>query len=214
MKTDELITMLSTNVEPVDRRKLARSLGITIAFGGAGALVVALLALGARPDFANPGTITFLLVKLVFAVAVFVISSVLLFRLVRPGGERRTHLALAVAPFAGMMLLAALSLANAPSAHWEAMMMGDRWLQCLVSIPIIATLPFAAIVWAVRRFASPTDLVRAGAFAGLVAGGLSAIGYALHCTDDSLPFVALWYGGTIALCTVAGAMLGPRLLRW
>jgi len=92
--------------------------------------------------------------------------------------------------------------------------MGDRWLQCLVSIPIIATLPFAAIVWAVRRFASPTDLVRAGAFAGLVAGGLSAIGYALHCTDDSLPFVALWYGGTIALCTVAGAMLGPRLLRW
>jgi hypothetical protein len=21
--------------------------------------------------------------------------------------------------------------------------------------------------------------------------------YALHCTDDSLPFVAVWYGGTI-----------------
>jgi hypothetical protein len=73
--------------------------------------------------------------------------------------------------------------------------------------------PNAAIVWAVRQSA-PTNLVRAGAFAGLAAGGVSAAGYALHCTDDSLPFVALWYGGTIALCTLAGAMLGPRLLRW
>jgi hypothetical protein len=137
-----------------------------------------------------------------------------LFRLVRPGGEWRTQPALALAPFVGIMLLAALSFANAPSAHWEAMIMGDRWLQCLVSIPLIATVPFATIVWAVRRFASPTDLVRAGAFTGLVAGAVSAIGYALHCSDDSLPFIALWYGGTIALTTFAGAMLGPRLLRW
>jgi len=43
---------------------------------------------------------------------------------------------------------------------------------------------------------------------------MSATGYALHCVDDTVPFVALWYGGTIALCTVAGAALGPRLLRW
>jgi hypothetical protein len=93
------------------------------------------------------------------------------------------------------------------------MMMGDQWLECLVSIPIIAIVPFAAIISAVRK-AAPTNLVYTGAFSGLVAGGVSAIAYALHCTDDSLPFVALWYGGTIVLCTVAGAILGPRLLRW
>jgi hypothetical protein len=29
-----------------------------------------------------------------------------------------------------------------------------------------------------------------------------------------LPFVAVWYGGTIVLCTLAGAALGPQLLRW
>jgi hypothetical protein len=29
-----------------------------------------------------------------------------------------------------------------------------------------------------------------------------------------VPYVALWYGGTIALCTFAGLKLGPRLLRW
>jgi hypothetical protein len=84
---------------------------------------------------------------------------------------------------------------------------------CLISIPVIAVAPFAIIVWAMRRTA-PTDLRRAGAVAGLVAGCLSAAGYALHCVDDSVPFVALWYGGTTALCTLVGWMLGPRLLRW
>jgi len=29
-----------------------------------------------------------------------------------------------------------------------------------------------------------------------------------------LPFIAVWYGGTIVLCTLAGATLGKRLLRW
>ncbi len=29
-----------------------------------------------------------------------------------------------------------------------------------------------------------------------------------------IPFVAVWPGGTIALCTLAGVALGPRLLRW
>jgi hypothetical protein len=111
------------------------------------------------------------------------------------------------------VLLAAISLWFAPSSHWNKMVMGDEWLECLLSIPIIAIVPFAAAIWAVRR-AAPTNLARTGAFAGLIAGGVSAMAYALHCTDDSLPFVAVWYGGTIVLCTLAGAALGPRLLRW
>ena len=101
----------------------------------------------------------------------------------------------------------------APRPHWQGMVLGDQWLECLLSIPVIAIAPFAIIVWAVRQ-AMPTDLRRAGALAGLVAGALSATGYALHCADDSVPFVALWYGGTIAVCTLAGWALGPRLLRW
>jgi hypothetical protein len=93
------------------------------------------------------------------------------------------------------------------------MIVGDQWLECLISIPIIAIVPFTISMWVVRR-AAPTDLARAGAFAGLAAGGMSAMAYALHCTDDSLPFIAVWYGGTIVLCILAGAILGPRLLRW
>src|SRR5207302_10546283 len=63
------------------------------------------------------------------------------------------------------------------------LMVGDRWLECLISIPIIAVVPFAAIIWALRQTA-PTDLVRTGALGGLLAGAISAAGYALHCTED------------------------------
>jgi hypothetical protein len=131
----------------------------------------------------------------------------------RPGGDRNVSLTAVWLPFTAIILLALLSLALSPSSHWRAMLVGDEWLECLVSIPLIAIVPFALITWAARQEA-PTNLARAGAFVGLAAGSISALGYALHCSEDSLPFVAVWYGGTIGLCTLAGLKLGPVLLRW
>lgn len=213
MKTDDLITLLSTNVEAVDRRQVVREIGAAIAVGAVAAVGVMLLALGVRTDLTKAAPLIFLVAKLVFAIAIAVVASIYLMRMARPGGEGRIAITWAALPFAATMLLAVVSLAFAPGSHWSMMIMGDQWLECLLSIPVIAIVPFAAVIWVMRRMA-PTDLTRAGAVAGLVAGALSAAGYALHCTDDFLPFVALWYGGTIVLCTLAGAMLGPRLLRW
>jgi hypothetical protein len=213
MKTEDLITMLATNVEPVDHRQLERTVGVAVMLGAAVALGAMLLVFGVRADLSATGPVAFLLLKLAFMVALLVPASVYLLRLARPGGERRTPMAVVAAPFVAIVLLAAISLAFAPITYWDDMIGGDRWLECLVSIPVIAIVPFAAIIWALRR-AAPTDPVRAGALGGLAAGAVSATGYALHCMDDSLPFVALWYGGTIAICTLAGALVGPRLLRW
>ena len=213
MKTDELIAALSTGVEPINRRLIYRNVALALAVGTAVALAIIFLALGVRADVGTPRAVMFLFLKLVFALAIVGVASVYLTRLARPGGERRISTGLALMPFGAIMLLAAISLGLAPSSHWDRMVMGNEWLECLISIPIIAVVPFAAIILAVRK-AAPTNLVRAGAFSGLVAGGVSALAYALHCTDDSLPFVAFWYGGTIVLCTLAGATLGPRLLRW
>lgn len=210
MKTDDLIAMLSTNVEPVGRRKVERTVSAALAVGGAAALVSVFFALRVRSDLTAPGSVTSLVLKVVFTSYIVVLAAISLARHARPGGERKTPIGLVAVPFIAIVLLAAVSLAAAPSSYWEKMIVGDK---CLLSIPLIAVVPFAAVVWAVRQM-GPTDLVRAGALAGLVAGGISATAYALHCTDDSLPFVAVWYGGTIALCTLAGARLGPRLLRW
>lgn len=213
MKTDDLVAMLSANVEPVGRGLVGRAISIAVAAGAIIALGVVLVALGARADLTTTHAVVFLSLKLAFAIAVVGFAVRYLTKLARPGAERGISPFTIAVPFAVIALLGAMSLGAAPSSHWNRMILGDEWLECLLSIPIIAIVPFAVTIFAVRR-AAPTNLVRAGAVAGLIAGGVSAIAYALHCTDDSLPFVAVWYGGTIVLCTLAGAALGPRLLRW
>jgi len=213
MKTDDLIDMLGTNVERIDRKSMFRTIGAAIGVGALVSVIITLVALGFRGDPITTRATTFLLGKLVFTVLTVVLATVILTRMARPGGERRVSVVWIVSPFAAIVVLAAISLASASSEHWQRMIVGDQWLECLLSIPVIAVVPFATIIWVLRQMA-PTDLVRAGAAGGLLAGAVSATGYALHCMDDSLPFIALWYGGTIALCTLAGALLGPKLLRW
>jgi len=213
MKTDELITVLSTNVEPVDRRQLSREIVAAVAAGTMAAIGIALTLPGMRADLSGPNALTYFCAKIVFAAVVIIAGTMYLLRLARPGSMSHTRAAPATWPPLVVAALAAISLVSAPLWHWHKMAMGDGWLECLVSIPLIAVVPFVAVVWAVRRMA-PTDLIQTGALAGFVAGGMSAAGYALHCTDDSLPFIALWYGGAILMCTLAGALLGPRLLRW
>lgn len=169
MKTDDLIAMLSANVEAVDRQQVLRTLAGAAAVGAAVALGAVLIVLGGRTDIRSDGAIAFLVAKFIFAAAVTVIAFFYLIRLARPGEHRRGWMALLALPFAGIVGLASISLAQAPGAHWQAMLMGDQWLECLLSIPIIAIVPFALVVWAVRQ-AAPTNLRRAGALAGLAAG--------------------------------------------
>ncbi len=213
MKTDDLVEMLSANVDAIDRQQMSRTLAGAVALGAMVALGAALVVLGGRTDIRSDGAMTLLVAKLIFAGAVTGFAFSCLIKLARPGAHRRGWMALVALPFVGIIGLATDSLVEAPLEHWQMLLMGDEWLECVLSIPVIAVVPFALVVWATRQ-AAPTHLRGAGALAGLVAGGLSAIGYALHCTADSLPFVAIWYSGTILLCTLAGAVLGPRLLRW
>jgi len=213
MKTDDLVAVLSTNVEPINRGLVRRTISIAVAGGAVVALGLVFGVLGLRADLTTTRATIFMLLKIVFALAVIGVAMRYLLRLARPGAERGISPLAIVVPFAAIALLGAISLGVAPSSHWDRMILGDEWLECLLSIPIIAILPFAVVIFAVRR-AAPTNLVRTGAVAGLIAGGVSAVAYALHCTDDSLPFVAVWYGATIVLCTLAGAALGPRLWRW
>ena len=213
MKTDDLVAMLSANVEPVGGGLVGRAISIAVAAGAVIALGVALAALGIRADLTTTRAVAFLSLKLAFEMAVVGVAARYLTKLARPGAERGISPLTIALPFAAIALFGVIGLSGAPSSHWNQMILGDEWLECLLSIPIIAVVPFAITIFAVRR-AAPTNLVRAGAVAGLIAGGISAMGYALHCTDDTLPFVAVWYGGTIVLCTLAGAAFGPRLLRW
>ena len=213
MKTEDLIDFLSANVEPVDHRQTVRNIGMAVVAAAAVVVGIVFFVLGPRAGLTTVATFIPALLKVAVTVIILVPASIYLIRLSRPGGERGSSVALVALPFIAIMLLAALSLTFAPSSHWNAKIFSDDWLECLVSIPLIAIVPFSVIVLAVRQMA-PTDLARTGAFVGLVAGCVSAMGYAVHCADDSVPFIVLWYGGTIALCTFAGWKLGPKFLRW
>jgi len=100
----------------------------------------------------------------------------------------------------------------AADPNWEQMISGDQWRECALAVPIITVVPFAAIMWAVR-LAAPVNPAQTGAIAGLTASAISVTAFALHCTIDPAPLVALWFGGTGILCMLSGAKLGPRLFR-
>jgi len=215
MRTDRLIDVLSTNLEPVKRGRLWKALLWALVVGLVAAFVVMLATVGVRSDFAGATHQIFMALKLLFTLSLIGTGAVFLIKSMRPGQGSRKLFQLVFVPFlvVGSAGLVALALAAARSESCLMMMMGMRWQTCLLCIPLFAIIPFAALIWALRQGA-PTNLTRAGAIAGLVAGALGATAYAFHCGDDSLPFIAIWYGGSIVLCTFIGAMLGPKLLRW
>src|SRR5258708_2700870 len=178
MKTDDLVAALSAHIEPVNRKLVSRTFYIALTAGRAVAVGIMLVGLGIRSDLMTARALIFLLLKLAFTVGIVGVASVYLMRLARPGGERRISSISPVIPFAAIVLFAAISLGFAPSSHWNKMVMGDEWLECLLSIPIIAIVPFAVIIAAVRT-AAPTNLAGKGADAGLVAGGGVPVGYVL-----------------------------------
>ena len=211
MKTDQLIDMLSTNVEPVRGGHYRKILALTLVGGGVAAFCVMLSTVG----FRNGGEshIGFLALKLVFMLILIGAGAELLTKLIRPGQDGKSLYKVILLVFLAIGLAGATALAVQPSAAWGPMILGTEWAMCAFCIPLFAVVPFAALIWALRRGA-PTNLRRAGAIAGLVAGALGAVAYAFHCPDDSIPFIALWYGAMVGLCALIGAILGPRLLRW
>ena len=64
------------------------------------------------------------------------------------------------------------------------------------------------------RGLAPTQTRLAGAAVGLLAGAIGAMAYTLHCPEMGAPFLAIWYVAGVLVPTVAGALLGPRMLRW
>ena len=53
MNTDDLVSMLSTGVEPVDPKAIAKRFSLAMLIGGVVALLVILLRFGVRPDLAE-----------------------------------------------------------------------------------------------------------------------------------------------------------------
>ena len=121
MRTDDLVALLSANLEPVDRGSVVRTLWVALAAGSIVALGITLVGLGVRSDLMTAHALIFLAVKLAFAIGIVGLAIVYLTRLTRPGGERKISAFLIIAPFLVIVILAAISLGSAPRAHWDRM---------------------------------------------------------------------------------------------
>ncbi len=213
MKTDELVAMLAMQVEPVPAHAARRRMGGALLLGGALAALWMLAGFGLRPDLGAALAGWNFWGKLLLPASLAAAGWVLVERLARPGVATAPLWRLAALPVLAVWLLALWVLWQAPADQRGALLLGATWRVCMANIATHALPVFIAALWALRTLA-PTQPRAAGAAAGLLAGGAGAAVYALHCPEVQAPFLAVWYVGGMALPVLAGAALGPRLLRW
>lgn len=213
MKTNQLITLLSTNVDTVEAGRLGKIVTWALAIGGLVAFCTMVATVGFRADLGSSSSLIFLALKLLFSLSLLGIGARLLVKAMRPGRDLRKPFRLIVLPFMATIVVAIVLLALGHSASWMSLPPKAMWAGPLVCIPLFANAPLGLLIWALRKGA-PTNLRGTETIAGVVAGATGASVYAFSCPVDSVPFVALWYGAAIAFCAVIGAMIGPRFLRW
>lgn len=213
MKTDDLIAMLATGVAPVDPHLVAKRFATALLLGGAASFTLMLMGYGIRPDLAQAALAPMLWVKLGFAFVIAVSALVLTERLARPGvrpGPAWIGLAL---PWLAISAMGLVVVLGAPPQERLGLVLGRTWLSCALSISFLSLPVFTGLLWALRGLA-PTRPTLAGACAGLLAAAVGTLVYALHCPEVEAPFLAVWYVLGLLIPTAAGALIGPKLLRW
>ena len=178
------------------------------------ALALSIVWLKPRGDLGAPLVINnhIFLLKLVFTLSVVAAALPIVRDLSVPARRVGRESILVAIPFAVIIVLALREIGLHQVAEWPPHA-DHAVLECLWQIPALAASALIILALAARRLA-PTNLTRAGAYIGLLAGGIGAVGYALHCHNDSVAFVAIAYTVAMLQTTLLGAVLGPRILRW
>jgi len=213
MKTEDLIGLLAageTRVAPhLVRQRFAVALGWSMPL----AALVMVIVYGLRGDLVQALSGTVFWMKLAFAGALALFAGLATDRLGRPGMRVAGVWAGLAAPVVLLWLAAAAALLGADPAERAELVFGSSWRSCPFNIALISLPLLAAMLWFVKGMA-PTEPALAGASAGLLSGAVATLIYALHCPESSVTFVGIWYVLGIAIPTLVGAALGPRLLRW
>jgi hypothetical protein len=162
MTTNQLIDLLAADRKPVERGRISRALITALTVSVAATFGAMSLVLGRSLELSDSRSINVLLIKLLFALGIVAIAGASLPRFARPGGEAHGFRALMLLPFVTMVAIAVIAIASSDWSAWGGMIVGKESLTCLISIPLFAIAPLAAVLWALRTGA-PTDLARARA---------------------------------------------------
>src|SRR3989442_7039964 len=213
MKTDELVFLLAASATPVNPNTGARRLGVALAWGGLGSALLMSVTFGVRSELGALALLPMFWMKLAFTASLAVAGGFAVERLSRPGMRLGGVWVGLVAPVLLIWLVGLWAFASAAPDQRQALVFGLSWASCLLKITLVSLPVLIGIFWAMKGLA-PTRLAPAGAAAGLLAGAVGAFVYAFHCPEIAAPFVVTWYLGGMAIPTLVGSLLGPRLLHW
>ena len=213
MKTDDLVLMLATGAGAVAAKAPLRRCLVAVGCATLVATLVMAIWLGVRPTLTGDMNQPMLWIKEIFCIALVAVGLFMVARLARPGAGLAWAPAVLAAPLLAMWGLAVFDLLAASPEDRTRLLLGISWTECPYNIVVLSVPIFVAIVWAMKGLA-PTRLRLAGAAAGFASGAIGALVYSLHCPELAAPFVGVWYVIGMLIPTAAGALLGPRLLRW
>ena len=211
MKTDELIRALAADdrKEASPARAVAMALPVALLAG----ILLFALTLRMRPDFAAAMLTPRLWVKFGFTISLALAAVGVVLAQMRPGAKSGPRAVALLLPLGILAIGLSAEIGVRPPDLWMSDMMGHYARFCVALVPLMAA-PFLVALLMALRHGAPTRPALSGAIAGLAAGGFGATLYAFHCTDDSPLFVLVWYGIGVAIVTLAGALIGGRVLRW
>ncbi|WP_454855293.1 NrsF family protein [Rhizobium binxianense] len=211
MKTDDLINLLSEDA-PV-RMRLGRMMALALLIGIAISVTLMVSTVGVRHNMQTVFETARVFFKICETLLLAILASRLVFQIGRPGVPLKTRGLALLLPAVLLAIAIATELFVVPEQDWTTSLIGKNAAFCVFFIPVLSLAPLAGFLLALKN-AAPGNPGLAGAVAGLAAGGIAAAIYAWHCPDDSPLFLVSWYGLAIAIVTVAGLLIGRRLLRW
>jgi len=214
MRTNDLIDKLVADyVAEPPPKPVAHRLVMAIIGGLAISAALFSITLGPRPDILSALSTWRFDIKWADNLVLVIAAAWVALRLSRPITTPPSAMRALMVP--ALLLLAAVTyeLVTVPASEWPARAMGVNGVMCLANIIFLSVLPLTATLYALRQGA-PMSPALAGAAAGLLAGALGATVFAMHCTNDSPLFVAIWYTLAIGLMSMFGLLIGRHVLRW
>lgn len=213
MKTEDLIGLLASGIQPVDHNLLAKRFAVAMLVGLVVATLIVMSTFGVRADIREVVSTPLFWAKAALPACLMIGALLMLRRLARPGMSAGSGGLWVVAALVAVWLAGFYVLAVALPDTRMAIILGKTWRTCAMNITLLSIPGVIAVFWALRETA-PTRPRLAGACAGLLAGSMATLAYCLHCPEMEIPFWAVWYVLGMFVPTALGALLGVRLLRW
>lgn len=209
MRTDDLISRLSTGLQPVKRvtPPMQAALGwiaLALLVVGAGVAIA-----GFRHDIEQRLMLMHEKVNLAAALLTGIAAAIAAFHLALP--DRSPRWALLPLPFAAFWVsgLGWGCVAEFVAQGWPALGTSFGCLRFIIGFGLPLTL---SMLWLTRHAA----LIRPGpvaALAGLAAAAIASVGLSLVHHLDAAAMVLIWHGGSVVLVTLLAKAFGTRAMQ-